>query len=75
MGLFPPSALLPHNPSCPAFRRLFKTRLIAFRLCYRPRYQPKIGDQRSLVHFSPISWENVVLYGEYRLRPELVTGS
>ncbi len=26
--------------------------LIAFRLCYRPRYQPKIGDQRSLAHFT-----------------------
>ena len=25
-----------------------------------------------LEHISPISWENVVLYGEYRLRPELV---
>ena len=29
-----------------------KTRLIPFRLCYRPRYQPKIGDQRSLAYFS-----------------------
>ncbi len=26
-----------------------------------------------LNHISPISWENVVLYGEYKLRPELVT--
>ena len=25
-----------------------------------------------LDHISPISWENVVLYGEYKLRPELV---
>ncbi len=32
-------------------KHLFKTRPIAFRLCYRPRYQPKIGDQRSLDHF------------------------
>ena len=29
-----------------------------------------------LAHISPISWDNVVLYGEYKLRPELVeTGS
>ena len=29
-----------------------------------------------LSHISPISWDNVVLYGEYKLRPELVeTGS
>lgn len=26
-----------------------------------------------LNHISPISWENVVLYGEYKLRPELVS--
>ena len=25
-----------------------------------------------LAHISPISWDNVVLYGEYKLRPELV---
>lgn len=25
-----------------------------------------------LAHISPISWENIVLYGEYKLRPELV---
>ena len=29
-----------------------------------------------LAHISPISWDNVVLYGEYKLQPELVeTGS
>ena len=29
-----------------------------------------------LAHINPISWDNVVLYGEYKLRPELVeTGS
>ena len=29
-----------------------------------------------LTHISPISWDNVVLYGEYKLQPELVeTGS
>ena len=52
MGLCPSSALLPHNLWGPVFSGLFKTRLIAFRLSYGPRYQPKMGDQRSLAHFT-----------------------
>ena len=47
-----PGLFRPGNPWRLAFSGLPKTRLIAFRLCYRPRYQPKIGDQRSLAHFS-----------------------
>ena len=30
------------------------------------------GPVDLLAHISPISWDNVVLYGEYKLRPELV---
>ena len=34
------------------------------------------GPVDLLAHISPISWDNVVLYGEYKLRPEPVeTGS
>ena len=69
MGLCPSSALLPHNPWRPAFSGLFKTRPIAFHLCYRPRYQPKIGDQRSLAYYSrlPLStWSYQAQGGETR---------
>ena len=30
------------------------------------------GPVDLLAHISPISWDNVVLYGEYKPRPELV---
>ena len=46
-----PRLFRPGNPWRPVCSGLPQTRLIAFRLCYRPRDQPKIGDQRSLAHF------------------------
>lgn len=42
------------------------------KLLKNPSEEISTIDPKMIAHISPISWDNVVLYGEYRLNPNLV---